>query len=341
MKIIKIVKKGKPERLSYEGSSIPMPKEDEVLIQVKAAGVNFADILARQGLYPEAPKRPFTPGYEIAGIVESTGEKVKNFSKGQKVVAFTNFGGYAEFVSPPSYLVRLLPDDKPFEEAAGLPVNFITAYHSLFNTGSFTRGNRVLIHAAAGGVGLAAVQLCTIMDCEIFGTAGSEDKIRFLKSNGVHYPINYRVFDYIEEILKISPEKKFDIILDSIGGKRILQELKLLQGHGRIVNLGISTITGKRKLEILFELMKTKKIHPLKLLSSSKGVYGVNIRKLWEFRPDLGKTTFDNVMQLYNEGKIKPVIGKVFPLERAADAHAFLESRKSIGKVVLNIKGRI
>ncbi len=337
MKTIKIVKKGKPEKLKLEASPIPIPGENDVLIKVVAAGVNFADILARQGLYPEAPKVPFIPGYEVAGIIEDTREKITRFKKGDRVVALTNFGGYAEFVSTPSILARHLPEDKSFEEAAGLPVNFTTAYHSLYNTGSFTKGNRVLIQAAAGGVGLAAVQLCKIMECEIFGTASSIEKITFLKNIGVHHPINYFTCDFEEEILKITKNEKLDIILDSIGGKFIAKELRLLRGHGRIVNLGIASISGKGKLKILIELLKSKRVHPIKLLTSSKGFYGVNIRKIWEFRPDLGKVTFDNIMKLYTKGKIKPIISRVFSLEEAAKAHSFMENRKNIGKIILKV----
>jgi len=337
MKTVQILKKGRPRKISIEGTPIPIPGDNEVLIKVAAAGVNFADILARQGLYPEAPKPPFIPGYEVAGTVESKEKSVKNFSTGDKVLAFTNFGGYAEYVSTPSIFVRHLPPDKSFEEAAGLPVNYITAYHCLYNTGSFSNKSRVLIHSAAGGVGIAAVQLCKIRNCEIFGLTSSREKIKSLKSLGVQHPVQYQGLDYIEEIEKLCSNEKLDIILNSSGVKNIVKELKLLKGHGRIVNLGVASLSGKGKIKALMEIIRTRRIHPLRLLSSSKGVYGVNIRKVLEFKPELGTEAFDKIVELYAHKDIKPVLAKSFKLENVEEAHNYLLNRKNIGKVILTI----
>lgn len=340
MKAIEIVRTGPPKTLASVERPAPEPRPGEVLIRVFAVGVNFADCLARQGFYPEAPKRPFVPGYEVAGEIARVGAGAGGWVAGQRVVAFTEFGGYAEYAIAQPQMVRALPDHVQFTEAAGLPVVFVTAYLALFGSGLLHPGARVLIHAAAGGLGQAAVQLALRAGMEIFGTAGSDDKVELLHRLGVQHPIDYRAADFAHEITETVGPRPLDLIVDSVGGSFIRRELKLLAPGGRLVLLGVGEMSGRSRLSALGVVLKFPRLSTLKLLAQSRAVVGLNVLQVFRGNAALARHVFDAVMELYAAGAVKPPVSTILPLAEAHRAHELLESRKSTGKIVLTVEGR-
>lgn len=239
MKAIVISKHGPPEALQLADVPEPELRAGEVLVRVKAAGINFADIFARLGLYPDAPTPPFTPGLEVSGEIEKVGPDVDGGRLGQAVMAFVKSGGYAEKISVPAECAVPVPPGMDFQQAAALPVNYLTAYHMLFYQGSIRRGERVLIHAAAGGVGLAAVEVAKLAGAEIYGTA-SPSKFDFLRTWGVHHPIDYHTLDFEEEIRRLTHGEGVDIVLDAVGGESFAKSYRLLKPAGRLMIYGFS-----------------------------------------------------------------------------------------------------
>jgi NADPH:quinone reductase-like Zn-dependent oxidoreductase len=322
----------------------PRPKPGEVLIRVKAIGVNFADLLQRMGLYPGAPKPPFVPGLEIAGVVEKTAEggrqsEGQSLRPGDAVAALTGFNAYAEWISVPAQQAYLLPAGMPFEDAAAIPVNYITAFHSIFTMGNLQPGNRILIHGAAGGVGIAAVQLSRARGLIIFGTAGPS-KQEYLRKIGVDHPIDYERTDFVEAVQKSAPEG-IEMVMDAIGGKSFSRSYQCLRSTGRLVIYGLSAAAGTRAkrnwMRGLSALLQTPRFHPLKLMRDNISVIGVNLTKL-QARPALLRTEIEELFRMYGAGKIKPVVSKTFPLAQAAAAHQYIHDRKNIGKVILTVK---
>ena len=284
---------GPPEVLESQQLSDPQPKVGEVLIRVKAIGVNFADILQRMGLYPGAPKPPFIPGLEIAGVVEKTAEGGKPaegqpLRPGDAVVACTRFNAYAEWIAIPAQHAYRLPPGMSFDDAAAIPVNYLTAYHSLFTMGHLGPGDRILIHGAAGGTGTAAVQLARAAGLVIFGTAGP-GKQEYLRKIGVDHPIDYEKTDFVETVRKFAPDG-IEMVMDPIGGKSFARSYECLGPMGRLVVYGFSAAAGTNGKRNWFRglsaLLQTPRFHPLKLMSRNISVIGVNLSQL-QARPAL------------------------------------------------------
>lgn len=338
MKAASIRRTGPPESLEYGEEALPKAEAGEVRIRVHRAGVNFADILARQGIYPDAPKIPFVPGYEVSGVVDLVGPGVEWFRGGERVAAFTRFGGYAEWAVAKAPFVVPLPDGIDFAVGAAVPVNFVTAYHCLFHTGTLFPGDRVLVHAAAGGVGLAAVQMAKGAGAVVFGTAGSAEKVAFLSTFGVDYPIDYLAGDFVSAVRTATGGEGVDVVLDSIGGQMLARDLRVLRPGGRIVSLGLAAAAGKNKALVLRELMGAPRLQPIKLLESSRGFFGVNILRIFDHRPALGSVLLRTVFDVVAAGKARPVIAGEIPLDRAAEAHRLLQERSTIGKVLLTVR---
>jgi synaptic vesicle membrane protein VAT-1 len=348
MRAMVVRRYGPPE--VFESQQVPdlPPKAGDVLIRVKTIGVNFADLLQRMGLYPGTPKPPFVPGIEIAGIVEKNmaGEKTPGSStpydvvrQGDAVVAFTQFNAYAEWVSVPANRVFRLPPGIHFDDAAAIPVNYLTAYHSILTMGNLQPGDRILIHGAAGGVGIAAVQLARARGLVIFGTAGSA-KQEFLRKMGVDHPIDYEKSDFTQVIKKFAPEG-IEMVMDPIGGKSYSRSFDCLGPTGRLVVYGFSVAassSGKRNwLRSLKALVQTPWFHPLKLMGKNVAVMGVNIGRMPARGPYM-QNVMNEIFRIYAAGTIKPIIAKSFPLGQAAEAHQFIHDRKNIGKVILTVK---
>jgi len=345
MRAIVVRRHGAPDVLDLQQLPEPQPKPGEVLIRVRAIGVNFADLLQRMGLYPGAPKLPFVPGLEIAGVVErvSAVDRPKSsvsLRPGDAVAALTRFNAYAEWVAVPAEQAYPLPQGMSFEDAAAIPVNYLTAFHSIFTMGNLQPGDRLLIHSAAGGVGLAAVQLARSRGLLIFGTA-SGNKQEFLRKSGVDHPIDYEKVDMVEAVRKFAPDG-IEMVLDPIGGKSFAQSYKCLGPTGRLVVFGFSAAatggSGKPNwVSAATAFLQTPRFHPLKLMGDNISVIGVSLTGLQK-RPALLQAEMDEIFRLYSAGQIRPVIGKSFPLAQAADAHRYIHERKNIGKVILTIR---
>jgi NADPH:quinone reductase-like Zn-dependent oxidoreductase len=261
----------------------------EVRIAVKAAGINFADTMARLGLYPDAPKTPCVMGYEVSGLVESVGDGVGEHAVGDRVIAGTQFGGQAELVVVPEAQVLPLPERLSFEQGAAFPVNYGTAYAALIVMGSLREGNRLLIHAAAGGVGIAATQIARNVGAEIFGTA-SPAKHDAIRAQGVQHPIDYRNQDFEAETMRITGGEGVDLIIDALGPTSFRKDYRLLRPGGRMVMYGLSEATNEKGRDLPATLKGLFKMplatvpwwKSLMVMNENKGVFGLNMLKWWE-----------------------------------------------------------
>lgn len=341
MRAVVIPRHGGPEVLEVQEHPDPPVGAGEVRIAVKASGINFADLMARSGMYPDAPKLPSVIGYEVAGEVESVGEEVDSFAVGDRVVAGTRFGGYAELVSTAAANVIPLPQKFSFEEGAAIPVNYGTAYAGVVIMGGVREGDRVLIHSAAGGVGIAATQTAKERGAEVFGTASSA-KHEAIRAQGVDHPIDYRTQDFEEEVRRITGGVGIDIAFDAIGPSSFRKDYRLLRPGGRLICFGLAEVQTGEKRNIPGMLkglasMTTATMpwwKSMALMNENKGVYGLNMLGWWDREGDLHRVIEPLVADL-EAGKLKPVVAESFPFDRAGDAHEFIHQRRNIGKVVL------
>jgi NADPH:quinone reductase-like Zn-dependent oxidoreductase len=335
-----IAEHGPPDVLRIQQQPDPQPGAGEVRIAVKAAGINFADLLARLGLYPDAPKTPCVVGYEVAGEVESLGAGVEGVSIGQRVMAPTKFGGYAELAVTPAADLVPLPEGWSFEEGAAVPVVYATAYAALVRYGSLRAGERMLVQAAAGGVGIAATQIGKKLGAEIFGTA-SASKHDAVRGFGVDHAIDYRAKDFAKEVRRITGEKApLDLVVDGIGGPSFRKGFRLLRPGGRIVMLGASAVMEGERRNIpraLRTIVTMPRFNPLSMMSDSRAAIGLNMLRIWEDRGSMMGEYGGPLEELIADGTIKPVVAEAFPLERGADAHRYVAERKNVGKVVLTV----
>jgi NADPH:quinone reductase-like Zn-dependent oxidoreductase len=335
MRQIWITKTGSPEVLELREAPDPEPGDGEVRIRVRAAGVNFADLMARVGLYPDAPKVPCVVGYEVSGIVDSAGKGVTRVAVGDRVFGMPRFGGYTDTLVLKEAQAFRMPDAMTFEEAAALPVVYLTAHHMLMYIGNLRPRSRVLIHSAAGGVGLAAIQLAQTRDCEIFGIA-SASKHAFLKERGCHHTIDNDA-DYVTAIRALTEGRGVDVVLDPVGGKSWSDGYDLLAPAGRLVAFGLSAAaSGKKRslLHALTQIVQVKKWSPMKLMDDNRSIAGVNMGHLFGELAML-QEQFADLVAMYEAGKIQPYVDRTFPFSEAAAAHHYLHDRKAKGKVLL------
>lgn len=322
--------------LQVQEAPDPVPAKGEVVVIVKAAGLNFADILARQGLYPDGPKKPCVMGYEVAGVIESVGADVDPEIIGRDVVAMTRFGGQSEKVSVAANQLFDKPDSLSFEEAAAIPVNYLTAYALLYVMGSLHEGESVLIHNAGGGVGLAAIDIAKWIGATTYGTA-SPGKHQFLQERGLNHAIDYRNQDWLPVLKELTGGRGVDLVIDPIGGSHWKKSYAALRHTGRLGMFGVSIASAnglKGKLKLVKAALQMPKFHPLGLLNKNRGVFGLNLGHMWhepEKVADWMTTLLDGVKQ----GWVRPHVDKAFRFDQAGEAHQYLESRKNIGKVVL------
>ncbi len=313
----------------------PTIDDDEVLIKNACFGLNFADVVARRGLYPDAPKNPAILGYDVAGTVVEIGKNVTHVKQGDRVVALTRFGGYAEYSKTMKEGVAFLPDKTSFEEGTALATQACTAYYAAVQCINLNEGDQVLIQAAAGGVGTILTQIAKHKGCTVFGTASTK-KQQVLRDNKVDFPIDYTSENFSKVIKETLDGNKLDVVFDSIGGKAFKQGWKLLQPGGTMVNFGAAAqISGSNKLKSLGVVLGFGLFTPLQLLMSSKSMVGVNMLRIADFKPHLLKQAFEGVMSYVDQGIIQPKISKVYAAEEIATAHNYLESRQSIGKIVM------
>jgi synaptic vesicle membrane protein VAT-1 len=331
-----ITRHGGPDVLQIRDAPDPTPSAGEVRIRVRAAGINFADILARLGLYPDAPKPPVVVGYEVAGHVESAGADVKGFSAGDRVVALTRFGGYSEVVTVPAAQCFHFPDELSDAEAAAVPVTYLTAAIALYKMAALGAGDTVLIHNAGGGVGIAAIQLARLRRTTIIATA-SAFKHAALRSFGVEHLIDYTAADVPEEVRKMTRGRGVDVILDPIGGRSFRASYRMLAPLGRMVMFGLSAAAPSETRNLWKAFLAWKQsstFDPMSLIHRNRGVFGLNVGHLWDEHTQL-QPIMEMLLSELRAGRLRPVVAKTFPLEKVADAHRFIQSRSNIGKVVL------
>ncbi len=337
MQAIWITRHGGPKVLEVRESADPSVAAGQVRVRVRAAGLNFAEVMARQGLYPDAPKPPCIVGYEGAGEVDAVGEGVSGLAVGTRVLFLTRFGAHASKVSVDAAQVFPIPDRMSFETAAALPVTYLTAYHMLFRIARLRGGEHVLVHMAAGGVGTAALQLCRTFDrITTYGTASAK-KHDAIREQGCTHPIDYRSTDYVAEVKRLTNGRGVDVVLDPLGGRDWKKGYDLLAPTGMLIAFGLANANtgGKRNLvHVLSQLARVPRFNPMKLMSDNRTVSGVNMGHLFT-EAEMIREELVALMRLYEQGKIDPVVGARYPFSRVADAHAELEYGRNVGKVVL------
>jgi NADPH:quinone reductase-like Zn-dependent oxidoreductase len=335
MRQVWITRPGAPEVLEVKTAPDPEPGSGQVRIRVRAAGINFADLLARVGLYPDAPKIPCVVGYEVSGTIDKVGGGVTDFTIGDRVFAMPKFGGYTDTLVVATSQVFPMPSKMTFEEGAALPVVYVTAYDMMLFTGNLRPGSSILIHSAAGGVGLAAIQIAKTRGCIIFGTASSS-KHAFLREQGVQHPIDSSG-DCAAAVRSVVGDRGVDLILDPVGGKSWSTGYDLLGPCGRLVAFGLSAVSSGKKRNLLhagLQVVRVKRFHPMKLMSDNKSVSGTNMAHLFD-RIDLIRPQFQALLAMYEAGEIKPRVDRTFRFDEAPAAHHHLHDRKAIGKVLL------
>lgn len=330
--------KGEVEVMAVREVPLPEPRSGQVRIRVEAAGVNFADVMMRRGLYPDAPKLPAVAGYEVAGTVDAVGEGVEAGLVGKSVVAMCNFGGYSEFVCLPRNLVWDLPAGVPFEAAAAVPVNYLTAWQMVRVMAPVSAGDVVLIHSAAGGVGQAVIQLCRQVGAQVMGSASS-GKHADLKAQGLTHVFDSRKPGFAREIREVTGGHGVDVALEPRHGRWIMESYRSLAKCGRLVLFGFSSAAvGKRSgtLSALRTLAQVPwfQLNPIRLMNDNKSIAGVNLGRMWD-QQERTADWMNELLGMLADGRIAPVIDGVYSFEDAGLAHRRLEDRLNVGKVIL------
>ena len=322
--------------LKVEAKPDPSPGHGEVLIRVRAAGLNFADILSRQGLYPDSPPKPCVMGYEVSGVVEAVGKDLSSSLQGKSVVALTRFGGQSELVTVKETQIFEKPEQATFEQAAAIPVNYLTAYALLVVMGSLHAGESVLIHNAGGGVGLAALDIAKNIGAETFGTA-SGSKHKFLAERGLDHAIDYRKQDWLPVLQQLTNGHGVDLVIDPIGGAHWKKSYAALRHTGRLGMFGVSTASANGvsgKLKMLKAAIQTPWFHPFALLNKNRGVFGLNLGHMWH-EPEKVAVWMREILRGVEKEWIRPHVDQAFSFDDVGKAHRYLEERRNIGKVVL------
>jgi NADPH:quinone reductase-like Zn-dependent oxidoreductase len=341
MKAVVLTRTGGPEVLEVLDRPDPVAGAGEIRIAVRAAGLNFADTMARVGLYLAAPKPPCVLGYEVAGEVETLGEGVSGLALGQRVMAGTQFGGQAELAVARARDVMQMPEHFSFEDGAAFCVNYATAYAALIIMGGLRERDRVLIHSAAGGVGIAASQIARNVGAEIFGTA-SAAKHEAISAQGVQHPIDYRNQDFKAEVRRLTNGEGVDVILDAMGPTSFRKDYRILRPGGRLIIYGLSEAMNENGRSIRAALSSLLRIPTStmpwwnggRLLNQNRGVFGLNLLSWWKREGGMDRITAPLLSDLA-ERRLMPVVAKSFPFVQAGDAHRYLAERRNIGKVVL------
>lgn len=336
MRQIWIPRTGGPEVLELRSAPDPEPGEGQVRVRVRAAGVNFADTMARVGFYRDAPPLPFVPGYEVAGTIDAVGGAVPSARLGERVLAMTRFGGYSDVVCTPSALATALPERLTFSEGAAIPVNWLTAWHVLMELGHLRAGQRVLVQAAAGGVGTAAVQIARHAGAQTIGTA-SVGKHARLQALGLDHAIDYRAEDFEAAVARITGGKGVDLALDAVGGASFRKSLRCLKPTGKLVMYGASAVAPGEKRSLasaLMTLLQMPRFGAVELMTSNLGVFGVNLGALWDEHELLARH-LGELLAGFERGTFKAMVDAEIPFDRAREAHARLAARENFGKVVL------
>ena len=336
MRQVVITKAGDVDVLKVQERPALPVRHGEVRVSVKAAGINFADIMARQGLYPDAPPIPCVVGYEVSGVISEIGPGVDKSWQGKSVLGLTRFNGYSDEVVLPVHQLFEKPESLSYEEAASIPVTYLTAWQLIVGMGALKSYESILVHNAGGGVGLAAIDLAKNIGATIYGTASSK-KHEFLKERGVHHVMDYRTGDWEKELAARTNGRGVDLIIDPLGGGHWRKSFRALGATGRLGMFGISTSAddGKRsKLSLLKTAIKMPFFHPVPMMNNNKGAFGVNMGHMWEEHERLA-VWMQEILEGYKAGWVRPYVDSVFSFEQAGDAHKYMEERRNIGKVIL------
>lgn len=334
---IQLVKYGRAEgAFSFVNAEIQAPLEDEVQIEVERFGLNYADVMARNGLYREAPPLPCVLGYEVVGEIVAVGKNISPEMIGKRVVAFTRFGGYSQRVNTNYFGVAEI-GDYDGNKALCLATQYVTAYYMSHVAIQIQKGDNVLIHAAAGGVGTALIQLLRKKEVNIIAKIGSDEKAPYLTSLGVENIVNYNKGDYEKQVHQLLNGKKLDVSFNPAAGASFKKDWRLLGPAGKLLLFGGSERAGK-KWGILSDLNFVRKmgiIIPFTLMGTSKSLIGVNMLRIADHKPNVMKNCLEEVVKQAKEGTLNPIVGEVYPAKNIAEAHAFLGSGKSTGKIIL------
>jgi NADPH:quinone reductase-like Zn-dependent oxidoreductase len=338
MRALTIMRYGPPEVLAVRERPDPNPGPGEVCIRVERAGLNFADLAARVGLYPDAPKPPMVMGYEVAGTVTALGAGASGLPVGTRVLALTRFGGQATHALADVRYVIPLPQGMTMDQAAALPVNWSTAHHMLHRVGHLQPGQTLLLHMAAGGVGLAAIALARMVEgVRIFGTA-SAGKHALLRQAGVDHPIDYRTQDYVVEVKRLTAGHGVDLILDAVGGPEWSRNYGLLAPAGQLICFGWAQATSgetRNYLHLARGILGIRRWSALELMSDNRTVSGVNLGHLWGEHAAM-RETLEALLALWRAGKIQSHIDSIFPLDQGPAAHRRMHERKNVGKILFD-----
>lgn len=323
MTVIEIPEPGGPEALKPGRRPLPFPGAEEVLVRVAAAGVNRPDVMQRKGMYPPPPGAPDTPGLEIAGEVVAVGEGVSSPGVGDSVCALVAGGGYAEYCLAPAALCLPWPEGMDAISAAALPETFFTVWTNVFDRGGLKSGERFLVHGGSSGIGTTAIQLANAFGATVYATAGTTEKCEACKKLGADAAINYREEDFVERIEALTEGKGVNLILDMVAGDYLPRNLKCLAVEGRLVQIALQN-GPKVEMNLLPVMLKRLTITGSTLRPRSVAQ-----------KAEIAASLKAKVWPLLAGGKVKPVIHATFPLEKAAEAHALMESSKHIGKILL------
>jgi len=323
MKAIRIHETGGQDVLKFETLEVPICQADQVVVTIKSASVNYSDVLIRKGDYPYMPKFPAILGNEASGIITEAGSAVKHLKVGQRVIVFGGPAYTTKTVVKASSIIPI-PDAVDFDEAAALPIIYLTAYHMLHTVRRVKAGETVLVHAAAGGVGTALIQLAKIADVNLIGLTSKDDKAAVIKEMGYQHVINYKTEDVVARVNEITNDNGVDLIIDCIGGSRFDDNFKMLATLGHIIWYGI--VAGQPTTD--FKVALSNRPHKC---------YSVSMFHLYGIinNPALMMASFKTLIGYLLSGKIKPIIHAKLPLSEAGKAHAILENHENIGKVIL------
>jgi len=339
MEAIVLVAHG-PAARAFERRALPTPEPGpgQVRIAVEAFGLNYADVSARLGTYPDAPPLPGVVGYEVVGRVDALGPGATGFSPGQRVAALTRFGGYATSAVTDARAVVPIPDALDPGVAVAIPTQGCTAWWCAEEMVRLHEGDNVLVQAAAGGVGTYLVQIARRRGCVVYGTAGSAAKLDYLRALGVDHAIDYRREDFADAVRRLRGNDGLDVVFDSLGGAAVRKGLALLGPGGRIVCFGAAEREAG-PLQPLRDLRFAASfgfVHPIPLLTSSRSILGVNMLRIADGRPDALGRTLQAVAKATIGGELRPTVGGRFPVDRIAEAHELLAGRASTGKIVVS-----
>lgn len=338
MRQVWLTKVGGPEVLQIREAPDPTPGGDEVRVRVRAAGVNFAEIMARKGLYPDAPKVPFVPGYEVSGVVDAVGERVRDLRVGDAVVAVTRFGGYADVVCAAEHHTFRIVPEVPLLEAAAIPVNYLTAELMLADMARVQAGETIFVHSLGGGVGIAMLQLARARGAHVTGSASTPKHAR-LREMGAAHVVDSGESDFEAAVIRFTNGAGVDAVFDPVAGKSFLKSYRCLRPFGRLIMYGASSLSSPSALKKGRALLETLAIptvgfHPLRLMSDNRSVMGFNLGHLWD-ETDRLRAAMRRVGDGFAARTLAPVVDRTFPLDEAGAAHAWIEQRRNFGKVLL------